>query len=97
MTDAVLFYMGTGVALWALGLYGLLVVRHLLRRIIAINLMTSGVFLVMVALGAREQGTDPVLQALVLTGLVVSVSATAFALHLATAVAARDDGEADRE
>ncbi len=96
MNGTVLFYLVAGVAMWLLGLHGLLVVRHLLRRILAINVMTGGVFLVLVALGAREGGMDPVMQALVLTGLVVSVSATAFALHLGTAVIGRERG-ADRE
>tara|TARA_R110000823_G_scaffold171736_7_gene304136 strand:- start:11562 stop:11882 length:321 start_codon:yes stop_codon:yes gene_type:complete len=89
MTTSV-FYLSIGLCLWGLGLHGLMLARHALRRIIAINLMGSGVFMVMVALGYRGDTTDPVLQALVLTGLVVAVSATAFALRLACAEAEAD-------
>lgn len=80
-----LLYLVTGAALWAIGLHGLLLVRHVLRRIIAINLMGSGVFLVLVALASRSDPPDPVLHALVVTGLVVAISATAFAVRLASA------------
>lgn len=78
-----LFWMIIGATLWLLGLHGLLTLRQALRRIIAFNLMGSGVFLVMIALAARSQPSDPLLIALVVTGLVVAVSATALALRLA--------------
>lgn len=74
--------MTSGIGLWLLGLLGLLLVSHMLRRIIAVNLMGSGVFMVLVALAARSQPNDPVLHALVVTGLVVAISATAFVLRL---------------
>ncbi len=89
-----LFWMGVGAALWLLGLHGLLTLRQALRRIIAFNLMGSGVFLVMIALATRSQPSDPLLVALVVTGLVVAVSATALALRLAGAV--QDDREQRR-
>ncbi|PRB80453.1 NADH-quinone oxidoreductase subunit K [Pseudomonas sp. MYb185] len=79
------FYLCLGVMLWLLGLHGLLRLRQTLRRIMAINVMGSGTFMVMVALASRDGHNDPVLQALVVTGLVVAVSATAFALRLAVA------------
>src|SRR3546814_12079179 len=83
-----LFWIAVGFALWLLGLHGLLTLRHALRRIIAINLMGSGVFLVMIALAARPAPSDPLLVALVGTGLVLAVSATALALRLSCALAA---------
>lgn len=86
MSNLVL-YLLAGVLLWLLGLHGLLSQRQALRRIIAVNVMGSGVFMVMVALASRVQPIDPVLQALVVTGLVVAASASAFALRLATASA----------
>ncbi|MBC8649931.1 NADH:quinone oxidoreductase [Pseudomonas sp. MTM4] len=92
--SSALFWMGVGAALWLLGLHGLLTLRQALRRIIAFNLMGSGVFLVMIALATRSQPSDPVLVALVVTGLVVAVSATALALRLAGAV--QDDREQRR-
>ncbi len=92
--NSALFWMGVGAALWLLGLHGLLTLRQALRRVIAFNLMGSGVFLVMIALATRSQPSDPVLVALVVTGLVVAVSATALALRLAGAV--QDDREQRR-
>jgi multicomponent Na+:H+ antiporter subunit C len=59
--SATLFWIAIGFALWLLGLHGLLTLRHALRRIIAINLMGSGVFLVMIALAARHDPSDPLL------------------------------------
>lgn len=77
-----LFYLGLGILLWLLGLHGVLCLSDPLRRIIAINVMGSGVFLVLIALARRSLPVDPVLVALVVTGLVVAVSATALALRL---------------
>ncbi len=78
-----LWYALVGVGIFSIGLLGLLMHRHLLRRVLALNVMGTGVFLIFVAL-ARRAGTlpDPVPHAMVLTGLVVSVSATALALVL---------------
>ncbi len=96
MTESVQFYLWVGALLWATGLHGLMVVRHILRRVIAINIMTAGVFLVLVSLAARTPDPDPVLHALVLTGLVISVSATALALHLGTAAFGGEGAESDQ-
>ena len=77
------FYALTGVGLFTLGLYALIKHRHLLRKILAINVMGSGVFLVLVALAARTgEAPDPVPHAMVITGIVVAISATALALAL---------------
>ncbi len=78
------FYALAGVGLFTLGLYAVIVHAHLLRKILAINVMGSGVFLVLVAMAARNEGTttDPVPHAMVITGIVVAVSATALALAL---------------
>ncbi|MCU7938121.1 MAG: cation:proton antiporter subunit C [gamma proteobacterium symbiont of Bathyaustriella thionipta] len=77
-------YTIVGVGLFTLGLYALLIHSDLLRKILAINIMGSGVFLILVALAARTQGAvpDPVPHAMVITGIVVAVSATALALAL---------------
>ena len=77
-----LLYALTGAALFSLGLYGLIAHDHLLRKILAFNIMGSGSFLVLVGLAQRGGQIDPVPHALVLTGIVVAVSATAFALVL---------------
>jgi multicomponent Na+:H+ antiporter subunit C len=70
-----------GAGLIGIGLHGALVRRHLFRRILGLNILGSGIFVLLVA-GAPEPG-DPVSQAMVLTGIVVTVAATALALALA--------------
>ena len=86
----VFLYALVGVGLFCLGLYALIVHAHLLRKILAINVMGSGVFLVLAALAKRtgDAVPDPVPHAMVITGIVVAVSATAFALMLMLRVAA---------
>ncbi|MCC5999499.1 MAG: NADH-quinone oxidoreductase subunit K, partial [Pararhodobacter sp.] len=49
----------TGAALAGLGAYGLLAQPHLLRRVVAFNLLGSGLFLFFGAAGARGAGPDP--------------------------------------
>ncbi len=77
-----LLYGAAGIALLLLGLWSFLVHRPLLRKLIAINVMGAGVFHVLVAVAYRgiDIPPDPVPHALVLTGIVVAVSATALAL-----------------
>jgi multicomponent Na+:H+ antiporter subunit C len=71
-------------ALFAIGVYGLLSRPQLLRRLIALNLIGSSVFLLLVAFARRHpDGIDPVPHAMVLTGIVIAVSTTAFGLALA--------------
>lgn len=77
-------YALVGIGLFCLGFYALIVHGHLLRKILAINVMGSGIFLVLVALARRggEIPPDPVPHAMVITGIVVTISATALALGL---------------
>ncbi|MCS6770701.1 MAG: cation:proton antiporter subunit C [Kiritimatiellae bacterium] len=77
-------YLSTAVFLLVMGLYGVLVRPHLLRKITALNVMSAGLFLIFVAVAYRgpEAPPDPVPHAMVLTGIVISVSATAFGLLL---------------
>ncbi|MDX5335889.1 MAG: cation:proton antiporter subunit C [Marinobacter sp.] len=81
MTSALL-YAFAGVALCGFGLFGFLRLQHLLRKLMAFNLIGSGVFLIMVGLAQRNGQPDPVPQALVLTGIVVAIAATALAVVL---------------
>jgi multicomponent Na+:H+ antiporter subunit C len=78
-----LLYTLVGIALFTIGVAGVILRRHLVRRILAFNIMGSGTFLVLVALAQRNGIPDPVPQAMVLTGIVVAVAATALALALA--------------
>ena len=75
-----------GAALVGLGLYGLIANPQPLRKILAFNVMGSGVFLVfgIVARKGAAAGllSDPVPQAMVITGIVVAFAASAFAVAL---------------
>jgi multicomponent Na+:H+ antiporter subunit C len=84
-----------GSALVGLGLYGLLTHPRLLRRILAFNVIGSGIFLLFGALARRgaTSSTDPVPQAMIITGIVVALSATALALALIVAHAGAGGGE----
>ena len=87
--NTTLLYNLTGLILFAMGLFTLIVHSHPLRKILAVNVMATGVFLALVATAYRPLGQgeiDPVPHAMVLTGIVVSVSVTALALILACRV-----------
>jgi multicomponent Na+:H+ antiporter subunit C len=81
---SVLVYAFTAVVLAGVAIWGFIVRADLLRRVIALNVLGSGIFLLLVALARRVPGEapDPVPHAMVLTGIVVTVSASAFALVL---------------
>ena len=85
MTSATLAGL-VGAALVGLGLYGLIANPQPLRKILAFNLMGSGVFLVfgIVARKGAAAGlqADPVPQAMVITGIVVAFAASALAVAL---------------
>jgi multicomponent Na+:H+ antiporter subunit C len=73
-------------ALVGVGLYGLIVNPQPLRKILAFNVIGSGVFLLFGAIARRGAaaglGGDPVPQALLITGIVVAFSATALAVTM---------------
>jgi multicomponent Na+:H+ antiporter subunit C len=68
------------------GLYGLITNPEPLRKILAFNLVGSGVFLMFGVIARRGAaaglGGDPVPQALVITAIVVAFAATAMAIAL---------------
>lgn len=73
-------------ALVGLGLYGLIVNAQPLRKILSINLLGTGVFLLFGVIARRGAaaglGGDPVPQAMTITAIVVAFSATAVAVAL---------------
>jgi len=85
MTSATLFGY-CGAVLVGLGLFGLITNPEILRKIVAFNVLGSGVFLLFGVIARRGAaaglGADPVPQALVITGIVVAFSATAMAVAL---------------
>lgn len=84
MMDAATLFGLCAAGLVGLGLYALIVNPQPLRKIVAFNVVGSGVFLLFGAIAHRGAaagwGGDPVPQALLITGLVVAFSATALAL-----------------
>lgn len=85
MTPATLHGICAAVLVGA-GLYGALVHPHPLRKILALNLLGSGTFLLFGVIARRGAaaglGGDPVPQAMVITGIVVAFAATALAVAL---------------
>jgi multicomponent Na+:H+ antiporter subunit C len=96
MTREELFLM-VGAGLAVLGAARLLLTRDLMTRVLALNVASAGVMMILVALAIRagEPGTpDPVLHALVLTGIVITVSVTGLAIGLVRRIERlRADGE----
>lgn len=88
-------YLGA-IALFIIGLYTVLTHNNLLKKVIGINIMETSVFLLFVSIGMVNQGRPPILRigdelaiyinplpsALILTGIVVAVSITAYSLSL---------------
>ena len=79
-----LLYALVSAAIFAICAHGLITRAHLLRKILALNIMSSSVFLLLIAIADRNRtdAPDPVPHSMVLTGIVVAVSTTAFALAL---------------
>ena len=69
-----------------IGLYGLIVAPHPLRKLVCFNVMGSGVFVLFGALARRGAAAgfmaDPVPQALLITAIVVAFAASALAIAL---------------
>ena len=90
-----------GVAAWLflIGLYGIVTSRNLIHLIICLSVVQSSTYVLLLAVGYVDRGTapifldtpgrrprvDPVVQALTLTDVVVSVTLTALLLALALA------------
>jgi multicomponent Na+:H+ antiporter subunit C len=81
--------------LFSIGFYAIIMQRNILRKLIGMNMMEASVFLLLVSVGYIQGGVaptpgnnpdvlmvNPIPQALILTGIVVSVSTTALALAL---------------
>ena len=89
-------YLLTGIILFVLGAVYLAIHPKLMGKIMAVNIAGSGVFLVFIAAANRvsNEMPDPVPHAMVLTGIVVAVSATAVALAFVSKIA--NNNESDR-
>lgn len=87
----------TAVLLFGVGFMNLMLQQNLLRKVVGFNIMDSAIFLLLASLGYIEGHVAPIVpegavnaslyinpipSGLVLTGIVVSVSITAFSLAL---------------
>lgn len=78
-----LLYSITGLVLFAIGLLGVVLAGHVMRKVLALNVMGVGIFMFLVAFATQSASTvDPVPHAMVLTGIVIAVAGTALALNL---------------
>ena len=91
------FYSMVAIWVFSIGIYGFIVYRHLFKKILAVNIMGSGVFMFFIAIARRSAQIDPVPQAMVLTGIVISVSATAYALALLVRIRTDSPDEEESE
>ena len=85
MIESYQIYSLTAGLLFSLALGGVFLCRHFFKKIIAAKILGASVFLLLVSVAKRdaEAFADPVPHAMVITGIVVAVSAAAFALALA--------------
>ncbi|GAB3849760.1 NADH-quinone oxidoreductase subunit K [Nesterenkonia populi] len=77
--SAAVLYLLLGTAVCAAGTVRLLLVRDLVARLIAMNVVGIGSLLILLAIASRApEEAEPVLSALVITGLVITVAFTGF-------------------
>lgn len=86
------------IALMMTGLYLAMAGRHLVRKVVGLNLFQTSVFIFYISLGARPGASAPILapgvsdyanplpHVLILTAIVVGVATTALALALAVRI-----------
>lgn len=80
-------YMICAVILFALGLISFLVRSGVFNKVLALNVMGIGVFMLFLSTSAfYPNKLDSITHALVLTGIVVAVAGTALALNLAAQI-----------
>ncbi len=82
----------TGVAVFTIGLVGVILQNGFFHKLVSINIFTSGIFLILISGSAQNNTSDPVAVALVLTGLVVTLGSSAFCLMLIRAYFKRKNG-----
>lgn len=95
------FFVVVALVLFSLGLVRVSLASDHVARLVALNVMGGGTLLVLIVLAARSDPIDPVLSALAITGLVITVAFTGFGLVLAERIEssrARNEAiETDRE
>ncbi|MGK0338212.1 MAG: multicomponent Na+:H+ antiporter subunit C [Candidatus Azotimanducaceae bacterium] len=86
-------YFATSASLFAMGLVALILRQNAIVRLMALNLMGIAVFLWLVNWARAGGVIDAIPHALVLTGIVVAVSTTAFGLALLVKIHRLKDGD----
>lgn len=89
------YYYMVAIILFVIGMYTMLTHSNMIKKVIAMNIMDASVFLMLVAVGYAHGSQAPIIRdnveiiyanplpgALILTGIVVAVSVTAYALSL---------------
>lgn len=91
--------MALGAVVFALGVLRVLLVSDALRRVVAINVASIGVLIILIALAARPgtDAPDPLLHALALTGIVITISISGVALVLIRHIESRDDDDGSQQ
>ncbi|WP_297068895.1 NADH-quinone oxidoreductase subunit K [Thermococcus sp.] len=96
MIEISAYYFGA-ISLIMIGLYAVLVKKNLLKMLVGLSIMETGVNLLLISIGyingrsapilsegiGPTQAVDPIPQALVLTAIVIGVATTAMALSAA--------------
>lgn len=90
------YYYAASAILFLIGFYTLLANTNLIKKIIGMNIMDTAIFLLFISIGYTKNGSAPIADlagkkalyvnplpsALILTGIVVALSVTAYALAL---------------
>ena len=90
-----LLYSVCGVVLFGIGLFGVIASAHIIRQVIAVNIMGIGIFMLLLATARHGAVTDPVPHAMVLTGIVVAVAGTSLCLWLALKIRLLDSAASE--
>lgn len=91
------WYLMLGILVVIAGALRLLMVQDFVARLIALNITSAGSLMLLMSLAARSEPIDPVLSALVVTGLVITAAFTSVAAILIRRIEATpelDDQEA---
>lgn len=89
------FYYLTAMILFIIGFHTMLTHSNMIKKLLGMNIMETAIFLFFVSIGYVHEGRAPIIQlgqetlyinplpsALILTGIVVALSTTAYALSL---------------
>lgn len=91
------WYLWVGSALVVLGLGPTLLGADRIRRLVALNVTSSGTLVILLAVAGRTDPPDPVLHALALTSIVITVAMTGFGIVLTRRIDELDEEDEEDE